>query len=352
MVKPLRVAFVGVKRPPSDMPPGYWPTFVRFHLELPYYYARYSACEVVLTTTEKVDYRETFSSGGSIRCIHEGEYQDSTDLGHFDVVVHWRKWHSDLYDHLARNVILSQDHSYGPEWLQTVKDAYESECLDGILVFPTWHKENTARELKGIMPRERLYEGMTLGVDSGVYRPNENQAKRLLWASDPGRGLEALITPFLRLWARDRTFSLTVTYPDYVKPEALSRFSSFLKHPGVRHLPGLRNGQALWDIFNMSGFLPYSSTFPEPSSRCHRQAMASGAVVLYPPNMGTPSELIESGLTGIVEDVEHWPDVIQSLVSTGRRDEIAHNARSFAVSEDWAVQAKRFHEFFSRGRDK
>lgn len=350
MVKPLRVAFVGMKRGPSDLPEGYWPNFVRYHLELPYYYAKHGPCEVVITTIESVDYYETFESGGSIRCITEDEYVD--DFGPFDVIVHWRKWFDNLSDPLSRNVILSQDHSYGQEWLQNVREAYDNQLLDGILVFPTWHRENTAKELHGIIPSTRLYEGMTLGVDTDVYTPGTKDPFHLLWASDPGRGLESLINPFLRLWQADRRFRLTVTYPDYVKPEAVTRFNSFLRHPGVTHMPGVRNGPVLWNLFNDAGFLPYSSTFPEPSSRCHRQAMAAGAVVLYPPNMGTPSHLIENGLTGIVEDVELWPDVIRSIITSDRVTEIGQNARTFAVSENWAVQAKRFFDFFDRDRDK
>lgn len=348
----IKVAFVGMKRPPSDMPEGYWPTFVRFHLELPYYYARYAPIDVDLVTVESVQYRENFAElgGGRIQCISEKEYRD---IGtRYDVVVHWRKWFDDLYDPWARNVILSQDHSYGPEWLQNVADAFKGERLDGILVFPTWHKENTHRELRSILPHQRLYEGMTLGVDTEVYFPNGNNPHHLLWASDPGRGLDTLINPFLRLWQKDRRFQLTVTYPDYVRPESVARFASFFRHPGVRHLPSVRNGTQLWDLFNTAGFLPYSSTFPEPSSRCHRQAMASGAVVLYPPNMGTPSHLIENGLTGIVESVEHWPDVIQSIIADDRRDEIGRNARAYALSENWAVQARRFHDFFDKDRKK
>lgn len=344
----LKVAFVGAKRPPSDLPSGYWETFVRYHLELPYYYAQGAPTDVTLVTTEPVKYEEKFESGGSIRCVTENEYLN--DQTEYDVVVHWRKWFDDLSDPMARNVILSQDHSYGPEWLANVRTASEAGILDGVLVFPTWHRENTARELRGIVDPKHLYEGLTFGVDIDVYYPGTKDPFHLLWASDPGRGLEALINPFLRLWQKDRRFHLTVTYPDYVKSEAVARFASFLKHPAVRHLPGVRNGPQLWDLFRNSGILPYSSTFPEPSSRCHRQAMAAGSLVLYPPNMGTPSHLIESGLTGIVEDVSLWPDVIQSLVSSERWHEIGRNARTFSLSENWRVQAQRFYNFFSKDR--
>jgi glycosyltransferase involved in cell wall biosynthesis len=352
--RPLYVAFVGMRRAPSSLAEGYFSTFVRFHLELPWYYARHSRCHVHLTTSEPVEYKEDFRNlgGGTISSLTEGQFLDQeykADHHPYDVIVHWRRWHDELYVPGAKNVILSQDHSYSDQWKSEVTEAFRSERLDGILVFPTWHKSNTARELSGIIPPERLYEGMTLGVDTDIYQPAVKNPFKLLWASDPGRGLDKLMVPFMRLWQRDRRFNLTVTYPDYVKPEMIQAFSGFLSHPGVTHLPSVRNGSNLWNLFNESGFLPYSSSFPEPSSRCHRQAMSAGCVVLYPPNMGTPSCLIEDGMTGIVADPEAWPDMIQDLVKTGRNEEIGHNARTYAVSESWAVQAKRFFSFFSRG---
>lgn len=353
-MRPLYVAFVGMRRAPSDMPKDYWPTFVRYHLELPWYYARHSDCRVHLTTTEPVEYSENFQSegGGTISTLTEGQFLDPffKEMHQpYDVVVHWRKWYDELYVPGARNVILSQDHTYSDEWKRNVGNAFKSGRLDGILVFPTWHKDNAARELDGLIPASRLYEGMTLGVDTDTYLPTNKDPFSLLWASDPGRGLDNLINPFLRLWNKDRRFQLTVTYPDYVKPELVARFSHFLKHPGVRHLPSVRNGEQLWRLFNSAGFLPYSSTFPEPSSRCHRQAMAAGCVVLYPPGMGTPSHLIEHNLTGIVADPEEWPDIIASQVKTDRWREIGQNARTYALTENWSVQARRFFNFFSKG---
>jgi hypothetical protein len=352
-MKPLYAAFVGMRRDPSSLPADYFSTFVRFHLELPWYYANNENVRVHLTTTEPVDYREDFrpAGKGTISTLTEDQFMDPfyKEQHHpYDVVVHWRKWFDELYVPGARNVILTQDHSFSEKWKSDVKNAYESGKLEGILVFPTWHRENTAKELSGMVPLNRLYAGMTLGVDTDIYRPHIKNPYSLLWASDPGRGLDNLIHPFLKLWSMNRKFTLTVTYPDYVKPESIARFSHFLKHPGVRHLTGVRNGPRLWDLFNESGILPYSSTFPEPSSRCHRQAMAAGCMVLYPPNMGTPSHLIENGLTGIVEIPEMWPEIINSAVSSGRWEELGNNARSFAISENWAVQANRFYSFFSK----
>ena len=351
----LHVAFVGMKRAPSSMPtPDYWPTFVRFHLELPWYYARYSKCRVHLTTTEPVVYSEDFSDqgGGSISTLTEGQYMDpfyKEEHHPYDVVVHWRKWNEDLYFPGSRNVILSQDHSYSDEWKRDVQKAYEQEKLDGILVFPTWHKLQVQAETG--LPPKRLYEGLTLGVDVHVYRPEGKDPFHLLWASDPGRGLEQLIMPFMTLWQRDRRFRLTVTYPDYVRPESVARFAAFLQHPAVSHRPGLRNGPELWGLFNSAGFLPYSSTFPEPSSRCHRQAQAAGSVVLYPPRMGTPSELIEPWVNGVVRPVSEWPDRILEIVDNSHTimADLSKGARRLAESESWEVQAQRFYRFFSEG---
>lgn len=352
-MRPLHVAFVGMKRAPSSVPEGYWSTFVRYHLELPWYYARYSNCRIHLTTVEPVVYSENFEEdgNGTISCLTEGQYSNPfyKETHHpYDLVVHWRKWHDELYFPGARNVILSQDHSYSPDWLAQVAMASAEGRLDGILVFPSWHKRRVADELADLVPASRLYEGLTLGVDVHVYHPKDKDPFHLLWASDPGRGLDRLIMPFLQLRRKDPRFHLTVTYPDYVRPESLAPFYSFLRQPGVTHLPGLRNGPELWDLFNRSSFLPYSSTFPEPSSRCHRQAQAAGSVVLYPPGMGTPSELIRNKETGLILQLHDWPDAIMQAVNQPEQyRRISANARKLAESESWEVQAKRFYDFFS-----
>lgn len=343
----LKVAFVGQRRDPKTISVGYLENFIKFHMELPYYYAAYSNCEstVVFTDDLQEDLNIDFPGGGSLRAISERVFNDENR--EYDVAVHWRRYYDNLHVDGARNVMLSQDHSFSPEWLAEVRTGYDSGRLEAILVFPTWHKENTAKELGGMMPTSRLYEGLTFGVDTSVYEPIGKDPFQLLWASDPGRGLDRLVGPFLNLWSRDRRFRLNVVYPDYVKKESMGRFSQFLSHPGVKHIGPIQNGPKLWNLFNSCGFLPYSSTFPEPSSRCHRQMMAAGGVVLYPPGMGTPSRMIENGLTGIVEHPDSWADAIIDLVRTGRWEEIGTNARSYAVSENWAVQAGRFHRFFT-----
>lgn len=353
MTRPLYVAFVGMKRAPSSVADGYWPSFVKCHLELPWYYARYSDCRVHLTTTEPVEYSESFQDqgGGTISTLSEGQFLDpffKEDHHPYDLVIHWRKWHEDLYVPGARNVVVLQDHSYGEQWKKDVIGAYQSGKMEGFLCFPTWHKENTIRELGGAIPAEKMYDNLTMGVDTTIFYPNNKDPFQMLWASDLGRGLDNLINPFLRLWAKDRRFTLNVVYPDYVKPEMVARFSHFLKHPGVRHLGCVPNGQALWDLFNRCGILPYASTFPEPFSRAVRQAMSAGSMVLYPPEMGCPSRVIENNLTGIIEQPEHWPDIISSFVSSGRWEEIGKNARTYAISESWPVYAKRFHSFFTK----
>ena len=90
----------------------------------------------------------------------------------------------------------------------------------------------------------------------------------------------------------------------------------------------------------------------EPSSRAHRQAMAAGCVVLYPPDRGTPSELLTDGLDGIIRDPAEWPEIILNLSQdTGRYERISKNARDHAVRENWEVQAKRFNKLFEEIRN-
>jgi glycosyltransferase involved in cell wall biosynthesis len=342
-----------MRRNPSDMPADYWPNFVRYHLELPWYYARSTDCRVHLTTTEPVEYSENFqeSGGGTISTLTEGQFNSpffKEEHQPYDLVIHWRKWYDELYTLGARNVIVLQDHTYSDQWKSDVARAYNAGKLDGLMVFPLWHKENVIRELEGIIPPERMYEGLSLAVDTDVYCPEEKDPYSLLWASDPGRGLSSLIEPFMRLWQKDRRFKLTVTYPDYVTSQALGQYSSFLRHPGVKNLGCIPNGPQLRSLFNTAAVLPYTSVFREPFGRCPMQALSAGSLVLYPPDMGTPSRLIENGVSGFVEPIERWPELIASTVTSDRMKLIGDGARRLALANDWRVQAQRFYEFFMK----
>lgn len=350
--KKLNVAFVGVKRKPSDFNESYWENFIRFHLELPYYFAKYSNCKIDVTTVEKINYKRVFSCGSSVRCITEYEYLNPEfDATHepYDVVVHWRKWFDEFYMPSAMNVILSQDHSYSEQWKLNVKCAVDSKKLFGILVFPEWHKKNTLNELEGIVDESMLFDGLTFGVDTDIYYPDSDYRLRydLLWASDPGRGLENLVEQFLLLWKKDRRYRLTVTYPDYVTKDSVYKFSQFFKHPGVRHIPNLRNCPDLWNLFNRSMFLPYTSNFKEPSSRCYRQAQAAGMIVMYPENMGTPSDIIKNNVDGIIVQHDKICDKILEINNDDKIVEsISTNASNFAKTQNWEVQANKFYNFF------
>ena len=346
---PLRVAFVGVKRTLKSLPPDYLWTFVRYHLELPWYYGQHPDMEVTLTLPHLGEYSGLHADWNG-QILTEEDFIG--DTGPYDVVVHWRKWFPDLYRREARNLLLCQDHSFSPEWKACVMSMLGKGRLGGLLVFPGWHRENTLDELSGVIPEVReelqsaMHAGFTLGVDTHIYRPDWDRKDpyHLLWASDPGRGLWRTVEMFHRLWALDHRFHLTVTYPDYVPSEALIKYQ--LDHPNIRVIHGLRNGPELWGLFNTAGFIPYASVFPEPSSRVHRQGQAAGCVVLYPPDMGTPSELIEDGVTGIVTDPGDWPRTIFGLVRSGAWRDIGQNARKFTETEDWSVQARRFYERF------
>lgn len=163
----------------------------------------------------------------------------------------------------------------------------------------------------------------------------------MLWASDPGRGVGAAFELAVRLFKINRKFKLHVCWPDYSSAVSVS-------HPALKFHRNLDNGPELWDLFGSTGILPYTSGFMEPSSRAHRQAMAAGSLVLYPPGMGTPSELIEDGVTGLVRPVEEWAGHIMQSIHDGTCQTLGRQAREYAISENWAVQARRFNDLFGK----
>lgn len=334
----MRLAFVGVKRKYKDLPPDYRDAFNKYHLELPYYYAQ-SSNDVVISTVDYED-RGVPVGSGWLECRLESNLKNDAD-----VTVHWRKWFPELAGN-GINVINCQDHSFSNEWKRDVILAFRSGKLYGITCFPGWHKRNLFKELDEEIPEDRLIDGLTLGVDCTIYRPTNKKKHQLLWSSDPGRGLVDCMRMFVELYRRDQMFHLNVCYPDYVQ------YPVEIRHPGVTVHGSIPNGERLWQLFNECGFLPYTSRFREPSSRAHRQSQAAGCVVLYPKNMGTPSELITSGENGFVldiDDVKGWADTIFDLsMDQQAYDNISIKARELALSEDWSVQAFRFNDYFGR----
>ena len=339
----MKVAFVGVKRKYQELAPEYRYHFNQFHLELPFYYARDGGNDVTITT---VDYtnepiREVLGGGGSLRCQQETQFINQG--ADWDVVVHWRRWFPEMYKPGAVNVINCQDHSFGPEWKGEVTDAILSKKCRGILCFPTWHKRNLVYELS--LSPDYMFDGVTLGVDTTVYAPTfDKDPYQMLWASDPGRGLTGAVMLAIQLFQVDKNFRLHVCYPDYVKNVQK------VNHPAIVWHGNMDNSQNLWDIFRYTGVLPFTSTFMEPSSRAHRQAMAAGSMVLYPPDRGSPSELIQNDLTGVVADPSNWAAIILRNVRSGEWKKIGERAREYAISENWAVQATRFNELMERLR--
>lgn len=337
----MKVAFVGVKRKYKELAPEYIDHFNQFHLELPHYFAR--GCNDVTITT--VDYSDPKGGrpigSGHLSCQQEKEFVQSRQ--EYEVVVHWRKWFPDLYRPEAINVINCQDHSFSNEWKESVRDAIRSGKCRGVLCFPTWHKRNLVAEL-GIDPVHAL-DGVTLGVDTDVYTPSpDKDPYQMLWASDPGRGLSGAIQLAVQLFQFDKRFRLHVCYPDYVT------HVQKVNHPAIVWHGNMDNGPKLWELFNRCGILPYTCTFMEPSSRAHRQAMAAGSMVLYPPDRGSPSELIRMNDTGVVADPSHWVSTILRSVQSGEWRNMGARAREYAISENWSVQAKRFNTLFERMR--
>lgn len=347
----MRIAFVGIEKDWADLEKrDYTEKFIKHHLELPYYYAVHGKNDVIIVSKSangldsKHDYvYEMFGKDFSLTVMSEELFlSDENEYSGFDVVVHWRKWTEECYRPEAINVINSQDHSYSIEWLDKVEKATAEGKLKGILCFPEWHHRRLALECSNMSSAPPLMPGVTLGVDTQVYKPSKNKNRHgLLWASDPGRGVGWFQDLTSEVFKRDHKFKSSICQPDYVNTRA-----SFV-HPAFDFYSNLDNGPELWNLFNESGFLPYTSTFEEPSSRAHRQAMAAGCVVLYPPNMGTPSDLITDNVDGFVRPLSEWVDIITRLSSDKEEfDRISQNAREHAIRENWEVQANRFNELF------
>lgn len=331
----MKIAFVGVKRKYQELAPEYRNFFNQYHLELPYYFARDGKNQILITTVDHEDDGVKFDGGGYLVCSTEDVV--ARPENQMDVVVHWRKWFEELHQPGALNLINCQDHSFSPEWQQAAQRAFSEGKLYGILCFPGWHKANLLRECSWL-PQDRAIAGVTLGVDTDIYHPVEQKNPReMLWASDPGRGLQTALSLAIRLHQRDHGFRLHVCYPDYCPP--IQKIS----HPAIVWQGNVPNGPRLWDLFNWCGTLPYTSNFMEPSSRAHRQAMAAGSMVLYPPGMGTPSELIVNDGTGIVAPIHTWADKILQRVEDGSWKELGQRAREYAVAENWNTQARMFN---------
>lgn len=337
----MRVAFVGIEKDWKQLEKDdYVFNFVKYHLELPWYYSVHGCNDVDVVSDYETSFIPTTDKIGSVNQCRVVTPETFLKRD-YDVVIHWRKWFEHLYKEGAINVINSQDHSYGHEWLNAVEKASHENRLRGILCFPTWHERRLKEELSYLNFSPRLLSGVTLGVDTQIYCPAEKERHRMLWASDPGRGLQGAIEVAVKLFQRDKSFRLHVCWPDYVSKGTL------VSHPAIVNHLYVKNGTRLWSMFNRSAFVPYTSQFMEPSSRTHRQGMAAGCVVLYPPDRGTPSELLTDGVDGFVRPVDEWVDIIYDLSRDGKRfDEVSRAARDHAVRENWKVQAQRFNELF------
>lgn len=338
----MKIAFVGIVKDWEQLKKNsYIESFIKYHLELPWYYAEYGNNHVTVVATNNLNFEFNTSR---VRLIHQDTFLKEDT--HYDVVVHWRKWFDELYKEDSINVINSQDHSFGEEWHIKVQNALSGKKLYGITCFPGWHENQISNEVKEfhkgqIFLEPKMLPGMTLGVDTEIYKPTNKNPFQLLWASDPGRGVEGAIKLAIELFQKNKSFRLHVCWPDYYKGNVP------VKHPAIVNHNNLLNGQELWDLFNMTSYVPYTATFREPSSRVHRQAMAAGALILYPPNMGTPSELITKDV-GVVADIGQWKDIILHYVNNKTAyDTITKNAVQLAYNERWEVQAKRFTDYFN-----
>lgn len=343
------LAFVGIKKKFSSIENELQISvsdFVRYHLELPWYYSLYGKNKVFITTVDQKDQCLLPNSSVDVTLVNE------TDLSKcaVDVVIHWRSWQQWAFDSLPNSLHLlqTQDHSFSNEWINNVTKAIREKALSHIIAFETWHANNTHLEIQSIeknFDRSSILTKLHLGVDTTIYKPKEKDPYKLLWASDPGRGLQKCIEVFSILYRLDKRYKLHVLCPDYAR----NPFSG-INHPGIVTHNNIRNSPELWDMFNTSTYIPYTSTFMEPSSRVHRQGQAAGCCVIYPENMGTPSELIVHCVNGVIMNEcskpVDWANMILSLNGDNSKS-IGKSSRMFALTEDWSVQAVRFNNVCS-----
>ena len=331
----MKISFLGVQRRYRELLPGYRDLFNKYHLEVPYYFARDGHNDVVIATEDYEDGGIDFPGGGSVRCALASRPAPAGT----DVVIHFRRWCGVIPGSKSSiHLLMSQDHSFSSDWVDKVTAARRDGRLHGLLCFPTWHRRNTAAELRIDERDDFLIDGMTFGVDTETYRPGALDPKKMLWASDPGRGFWEAFSLSRDLWRTDGDFRLHVCWPDYVRGVSMPLAPWLSVHKNVQ------NGPRLWEFFGDCGILPYTSSFREPSSRVCRQAQAAGMVVLYPPAMGSPSELIRHNVDGIVAPINEWPELISGIVRDHERfTTISAAARQLAISENWEVQAQRFN---------
>jgi glycosyltransferase involved in cell wall biosynthesis len=354
----MMVAFVGIERPFKELPVPV-DYFVKYHLEIPWYYANNGSFDVVITTKDMGPADDDEAIAGenpkvdtemntSVFIVKEPWLKKSE--ADVEVVVHWRKWFQWAYDARpdALHIMHCCDHSFGTDWRRSVGQAIDRDQLRAVMVFYGWHAQNTENELDGWCDsrklRRALVTGLHLGVDTKLYYPKKKDRFRLLWASDPGRGFGQCFQMFQHLKRLDHRYEMDVLYPDYVNGVTIPSFPGVKAHHYV-------SGEKLWDFFRHAAFVPYTSTFPEPSSRVHRQGQSCGSVVLYPEKMGTPSDIIAvEQPCGVLMrqpfNPEAWAREIISINSNDDLyEELTRGARRLALREDWSIQAERFSLF-------
>jgi len=144
--------------------------------------------------------------------------------------------------------------------------------------------------------------------------------KTVLFASSPSRGLKQLFQIFSILVKKDPKFELHVCVPERAKR---FKFEHIPFHKKIWRFKKDKNDLASiynfapcqnlhyhsymppytkehWDLFKKCEYLVYPSVFTEPSSRVTTHARGAGCVILYPPNMGSPSDFLTHQVDAII----------------------------------------------------
>ncbi len=194
-----------------------------------------------------------------------------------------------------------------------------------------WHRDYVCSVF--CIKHDRLLPLPKDGIHPGNLGPFSKKRKTILFASNPARGLKPLVKIFSNLIKKDPEFVLHACVPERArgykfKTEPNSLLSRLLRRRDPKnsllynygacdnlcyhsYLPPYQ--QEHWQLFKMCEYLVYPSTFTEPSSRVVTHARGAGCVILYPPDMGSPSDFLTHNVDAIVTKPEKMIDQILYL---------------------------------------
>lgn len=202
------------------------------------------------------------------------------------------------------------------------------------------------------------------GIDPSLCVPLEdlsNEPHRMVWGSDPIRGLQFLLPWWKQIREAIPDASLRIFYgwsehffahmrQSAELREAYEQIESLKNQPGIEW-KGKVGQKVLAEEFSKAAIVPYMSNFPEISCITAMKAMAHGCTFMGPDDFALPETCGSYGklVKGPLDHPERQKEFVDRLIeelrsptSSERRMEVARWARS----KTWASIAQQWHELF------